>query len=153
MDSLVEQLLDAPQVRLYLAQVQAVLQDEERQRQHFYATLREDQKAEFINGAIIVHSPVKFRHNEASLDLATLLHAYVSTHQIGVVTHEKVLVTLTRNDYEPDIAFFGAATAASFTPDQLHFPAPDAGFAIPIRAIFDRHEHTATLRRILQADA
>lgn len=35
------------------------------------------------------------------------------------------MVSLTRNDYEPDICFFGQAKAAAFCPDQMHFPAPD----------------------------
>ncbi len=37
----------------------------------------------------------------------------------------EILISLTRNDYEPDICFFNAATAASFQPDQMRFPAPD----------------------------
>lgn len=35
------------------------------------------------------------------------------------------MVSLTRNDYEPDICYFGTAKAAAFTPDQMRFPAPD----------------------------
>jgi Uma2 family endonuclease len=36
-----------------------------------------------------------------------------------------MLITLIRNDYEPDICYFGPAKAQSFTPDQMKFPAPD----------------------------
>ena len=35
------------------------------------------------------------------------------------------MVSLTRNDYEPDICFFGVAKAAQLTPDQMRFPVPD----------------------------
>jgi Uma2 family endonuclease len=36
-----------------------------------------------------------------------------------------VLVTLTRNDYEPDICYFGLEKSQSFVPDQMKFPTPD----------------------------
>ena len=39
--------------------------------------------------------------------------------------HEKLLIALTRNDYEPDICFFTQEKAAAFAPDQMKFPAPD----------------------------
>jgi Uma2 family endonuclease len=45
-------------------------------------------------------------------------------HKLGWVGSEKVLISLTRNDYEPDLCFFDAATAAAFQPDQMRFPAP-----------------------------
>ena len=32
---------------------------------------------------------------------------------------------LNRNDYEPDICFFGSKKASAFTPSQSKFPAPD----------------------------
>lgn len=35
------------------------------------------------------------------------------------------MITLTRNDYEPDIVFFRSEQAALFQQDQLFFPAPD----------------------------
>jgi Uma2 family endonuclease len=35
------------------------------------------------------------------------------------------MISLTRNDYEPDIVFFAAAKASGFKSDQHRFPAPD----------------------------
>ena len=35
------------------------------------------------------------------------------------------MVSLTRNDYEPDICFFGNAKAKNFKAKQAQFPAPD----------------------------
>lgn len=35
------------------------------------------------------------------------------------------MISLTRNDYEPDICYFNAAKAADFMDDQRRFPAPD----------------------------
>jgi Uma2 family endonuclease len=43
----------------------------------------------------------------------------------AAIGHEKILVALTRNDYEPDVCFFSAAKARTFQPDQTVFPAPD----------------------------
>ena len=35
------------------------------------------------------------------------------------------MITLTRNDYEPDICFFRKDKSDNFTEDQVLFPAPD----------------------------
>ena len=54
-----------------------------------------------------------------------MLDTYVTTNHLGWVGFEKVMISLTRNDYEPDICFFAAETAATFYPEQMRFPAPD----------------------------
>ena len=72
-----------------------------------------------------MHSPVKLRHAIASENLFTLLKVFVRKHDLGSVFHEKILIVLNRNDYEPDICFFPSETAATFTPAQSKFPAPD----------------------------
>jgi Uma2 family endonuclease len=53
------------------------------------------------------------------------LKAYVNEHDAGWVGYEKVMISLSRNDYEPDIVFFGKEKAARLSPDQLQCPAPD----------------------------
>ena len=53
------------------------------------------------------------------------MDTYVSKHNLGYVGYEKVLVTLTRNDYEPDIVYFGPEKARTLEPEQTKFPAPD----------------------------
>jgi Uma2 family endonuclease len=45
--------------------------------------------------------------------------------ETGVVHDETSLVSLTRNDYLPDILFFTKEKAASFKPDTWKYPAPD----------------------------
>ena len=121
----IDELLQEPTLPLILQRLQAILDQEQERRQYFYDVVTEEQKAEFINGEIVVHSPVKLRHNRSSALLHRLLSAYVDTHELGFVGHEKVLITLTRNDYEPDVCFFGQAKARHFLPDQMKFPAPD----------------------------
>jgi len=65
-DSLVDQLMERPDAKLIVDEVSQILEAERRLRQHFYETVREDEKAEFINGEIFVHSPMKKRHDHVS---------------------------------------------------------------------------------------
>lgn len=121
----VEQLLQEPTLPSILRRLQELFEVEQARRQYFYDVVTEEQKAEFINGEIVVHSPVKLQHNSASSLLHRLLSTYVDLHQLGIVGYEKLLITLERNDYEPDVCFFGNAKADSFDPEQMQFPAPD----------------------------
>ncbi len=125
MTTILDQLLHSPRLSLYHEQIRAVLEEEHARRQAFYDTISEQVKAEFINGEVVVQSPAKFEHTDASGNLLVLLRTYVQIHNLGFVGYEKMLITLTRNDYEPDICFFDAAKAAQFTPKQMQFPAPD----------------------------
>ncbi|OQX96903.1 MAG: hypothetical protein B6I20_13830 [Bacteroidetes bacterium 4572_117] len=115
----------SPSAVLIFKSLQNYLEKEKKKRLHFYETVREDQKAEFINGNIIIHSSVMLRHSNVSFYLANLIHNYLSYKTIGVVHHEKLMIRLTRNDYEPDICFFNKEKADNFKADQLLFPAPD----------------------------
>ncbi len=124
-DQIIEQLMRSPRLPQVAQQLQAILQAEQQKRQRFYDEMTEEQQAEFSNGEIVVQTPVKWRHSQASQNLFALLQAYVQRRALGYVGHEKLLISLTRNDYEPDICFFGQAKASTFVPDQTRFPAPD----------------------------
>lgn len=123
--TLLDALLQSPRLSLYAQRIDDLLAAEAQRRADFWETMREDQKVEFINGEIIVHSPVKLRHNMAVKNLMVLLDAYVKRNKLGYVGDEKLLVSLTRNDYEPDICYFGSDKTEHFTPEQMRFPAPD----------------------------
>lgn len=125
MSQLLEQLLDAPDARLIIEQVQEELQREATQRQAFYDWIREDQKAEFINGEIILHSPVRRKHWKAVGMLNNLLHNYAIMNDLGEVATEKAMISLTRNDYEPDLCFWSKEKAAGFTDETMLHTAPD----------------------------
>jgi Uma2 family endonuclease len=121
----VQQLLRSPSLPMYVQQFQSLLAAEHEKRERFYKEMSEEHKVEFINGEIVMQSPAKLRHTMASQNLFMMLSLYVSKHHLGYVGHEKVLVTLTRNDYEPDICYFGLEKSQSFVPDQMKFPTPD----------------------------
>ncbi|MVM36912.1 Uma2 family endonuclease [Spirosoma sp. HMF3257] len=121
----VNDLLEAPDAKLVIERAQAILADEAQRRRAFREWLRDDIKAEFINGEVIMHSPVKRRHLDASKYLENLLQNFVLINDLGVVDSEKALVGLTRNDYEPDICYWNSETANSFEDDQMEHPAPD----------------------------
>ncbi len=121
----IQQLIHSPRLPMYVQTFQALLREEQKKRERFYAEMSEEQKVEFINGEVVVHSPVKLRHSIASQNLFTLLNIHVRKHQLGLVGYEKWLIALTRNDYEPDIVYFGPEKAQTFGLDQMKFPAPD----------------------------
>jgi Uma2 family endonuclease len=124
-DALLDALVKSPRLGHYVDHLTGMLADERRRRERFYDEMNEQVKQEFINGEVIVHSPVKLKHERASRSLLELLDIYVRRHELGYVAHEKLLICLTRNDYEPDVSFFGREKAATFTPNQMKFPAPD----------------------------
>jgi Uma2 family endonuclease len=119
------QLLKRPDLPLVIQQIETSLQDEAARRRAFWNWLDEDKKAEFINGKIILHSPVKSRHLAVSDKLSCLILPFVRLRRLGRVMIEKALISLTRNDYEPDLSFFSRERAEAFNDDQMLFPAPD----------------------------
>ena len=125
MNLTVEQVLKMPNAVLFERKVKAALEAEQKKRLHFYQIVDENKKMEFINGEIIFHSPVKLQHNSATKLLCGLLNAFVIKHDAGFIGIEKIMISLSRNDYEPDVCFFGSEKSAKFTPKQMRFPAPD----------------------------
>jgi len=59
-------LIASPELPHYVQQLREVLAREHTLRQKFHEEMTEEQKAEFINGQIILHSPVQRRHAMAS---------------------------------------------------------------------------------------
>lgn len=119
------ELLKRPDLPLVINSIELALREESTRRHEFRQWLDEDKKAEFINGEVVLHSPVKRRHIGVSRRLSGLLILHCSLKKIGEIMVEKATIGLTRNDYEPDICFFNSEKAAQFTEDQMIFPAPD----------------------------
>ncbi|KAA0994027.1 Uma2 family endonuclease [Dyadobacter sp. UC 10] len=122
---IVSDILNEPDAYFVVQAVIDVLNEERERRAKFYNDITEEDKIEFINGEIIVHSPVKMSHNAATGLLYRLLSIYVGKNQLGFVGVEKIMIKLTRNDYEPDICFFCKEKSIDFGKDQTLFPAPD----------------------------
>ncbi len=122
---LINRILSFPTAPQIVEQVHLALAAERQKREAFYNDITEYEKAEFINGEIVIHSPVKKEHNDASGRIYKLVDTYVNLHNLGYVGYEKVMVRLTRNDYEPDICFFALEKSQHFTEGQSLFPAPD----------------------------
>lgn len=103
-----------PRAAILAEQVKSTLEDEQAKRRHFCEIIEDNKKMEFINGEIIFHSPVKIEHNTATGFIYQLLNSFVLKHYLGFVGFGKILISLTRNDYESDVCFFGKAKAAKF---------------------------------------
>jgi Uma2 family endonuclease len=125
MDTILEQILKSSLLNEYSKIIQKKVENETQKRQLFYNEITEQQKAEFINGEIICHSPVKNQHSIASENLFVSIKEYLKIKKYGKVRHEKALIKLTRNDYEPDICFFKKEKSDKFTKKLLFYPIPD----------------------------
>ena len=60
----------SPKLEIYIEQINAARLSEKTARHQFLEKITEDDKAEFINGEVILHSPVKLSHNNCTLRLA-----------------------------------------------------------------------------------
>jgi Uma2 family endonuclease len=136
------QMKEHPNIVLLMEEVRALLDSEIQKRVEFRNLIHENVSAEFINGEIIYHSPSKRRHWKACANLVIKLGDFVKKNDLGEIGSEKVMIELTRNDYEPDIVFFNKEKASKFTDDQMLFPAPDfiAEIISPSTEKYDRNE-------------
>lgn len=122
---LLDALLDSPALPEILEEGRLALEREQALRAKFYEEITPETKWEFIQGEVVMHSPALNRHLAASEHLLALLSAYVRVHGLGLVRHEKAMTSFPRNDYEPDLMFFGIEKAGLIEPDTLRFPIPD----------------------------
>ena len=121
----VEELLASPTLPETVARLTSALAEERQRRAKFYGEITPDMKAEFINGEVIMHSPATNEHTVITGFIYNLLLNYANTHELGEVRIEKALCVFPRNDYEPDVVFFGPEKAATLSAKMLKFPVPD----------------------------
>lgn len=124
-ENAIEELKRSPRLAEIIAILQADLETEAINRQKFYEEMTPEQKVEFIDGQVVLHSPARNQHLDATMNIATLLKPFVEINDLGELKVEKCLVVFPRNDYEPDIVFFDKTKAASLKPDTMKFPVPD----------------------------
>ncbi|MFT5127832.1 MAG: Uma2 family endonuclease [Rhodothermales bacterium] len=121
----IEALRHSPLLPEIVTALQDQLAAEHEIRKLFYRDMTPEQRIEFIDGEVIMHSPARNQHLDVTKYVLTLLDAYVRVPQLGTVKVEKCLCVFPRNDYEPDVVFFGLEKMAGLAPDTLKFPPPD----------------------------
>lgn len=118
-------LLSRHDLPIIAASINSKLLDEQAARQRYRDQLTPSEKAEFIGGEVIVHSPARAKHLRVTERLIRLVGTFVETRDLGEAFTEKALISLTRNDYEPDVCFFRKNKASEFDSETMIFPAPD----------------------------
>ncbi len=122
---LIEPLKHSHRLPEALMILQETLAEDRRKRDQFIEGLSPSDKAEFIDGKVIMHSPARNRHLMVTGWIYRLLSTFVDSRKLGTVNMEKCLCLFSRNAYEPDIVFFGRDKASEFTWDTKTFPIPD----------------------------
>ena len=125
MTGLLEQVMQLPTLPEFVAELDMRLAAERERRRQFYEQIPDGAKWEFINGEIIMHSPDRVRHMAVRGRLERLLSSHVDAKALGTVLGEKGLCVFPRNDFMPDVIFFGPEKAATLEPNQLRLPVPD----------------------------
>lgn len=135
MESIIAQLLRSPKLNLYMEQIQTLLDEEYQKRTAFYELVTErlqkedhthaSYPAEFINGEIVYRTAEIREHTAAREHIYQLIKLHVDLHSLGETDSGTVLVSLTRNDYCPDVSFLGQEKARFFTSHSKRWPAPD----------------------------
>jgi len=124
-DRLIDPLRHSPQLPQAIAILQSELNAERKRRDQFYRDMTPEQKIEFIDGQVVLHSPARNKHLDVTMNVVQLLRTFVAIHKLGQVKCEKCLCVFPRNDYEPDVVFFGPDKSAFFSSDTMKFPTPD----------------------------
>ena len=130
LDELVSSVRHSPHLPQVVSVLQRQLEDERQRRRRFYEEMTPDQKVEFIDGEVVLHSPARAYHLEVTDRLKWLMESHVMVRGLGRVHTEKCLCVFPRNDYEPDIVFFGPEKNRTINRRTLKFPVPD--FAVEI---------------------
>ncbi|HFD40893.1 MAG TPA: Uma2 family endonuclease [Anaerolineae bacterium] len=91
----------------------------------FVAWCNEDVRAEYVDGEVIVHSPVSTRHSDLAGFLGSLLRLFVERHQIGKVLGPEIQVRLRPGVRRvPDLLFLSAERLEQVAPNHIE-GAPD----------------------------
>lgn len=122
---LVAPILHSPQLAEITQMLQRKLDDERRLRDKLYSDMTPELKIEFIDGEVVLHSPARNVHLDVTKWILKLLDTFVDVHSLGEVKSAKCLCVFPRNDYEPDVVYFGPAKAQTLQAGTMKFPIPD----------------------------
>ncbi len=118
-------IIKSPELPQLLDELNQFWADEQNRRLDFYNWVTPEMKAEFVEGEILVHSPVRSKHNIVLINIVTDAKNLLRKIKTGYLGVEKIMTRFTRNDYEPDICYFRAEKSKTFKDDQTIFPTPD----------------------------
>ena len=138
MKALLAPLKKQPNLRHLIDELESYWAEEQNRRLDFYNWVDPSMKAEFIDGEIIVHSPVIKRHNDITKNLLIIFEHFNIINELGFLGVEKIMCRFTRNDYEPDLCFFLHKNHPNFRSDQTIFPVPDFIVEILSKSTEDR---------------
>lgn len=124
-EQMISPIIHSPRLAEIAETLQRTLDEERRMRGKFYADMTPEIKIEFIDGEVVMHSPARNVHLDVTKWILKLLDTWVGLRGLGEVKSEKCLVVFPRNDYEPDVVFFGPEKAKSLQADTMKFPVPD----------------------------
>ncbi len=125
LDQLIEPIRHSPLLPRIVEELLQQIAREQQLRATFYAEMTPEQKVEFIDGTAVFHSPAKNRHVIATGCIFQAMNIFVIANRLGTVKSEKCLCVFPRNDYEPDVVFFGVEKSSRLNLDTLKFPVPD----------------------------
>lgn len=77
--------------------------------EEFFEMVGEDDKAELIDGEVVMASPASIEHGLVQAFLLTIMNLFVRHHQLGVVCGEQVAMRLGQNVFIPDVTFVAKA--------------------------------------------
>ena len=126
MPTVLEEILLSPELPAHFETIRQTLEAERARRERFYEEMDRgpEDRVYQMERSSCIHQP-RIVTPLPSQALECLLGAYVRKHLLGKVRSEKALIVMPRNDYEPDVLFYGSEKAEAITPDQMKYPPPD----------------------------
>lgn len=91
--------------------------------EEFFEIVGEDDKAELIDGEVVVASPASNDHENIHAFLMTVLRLFVRHHKLGEVRGEQMAMRLGQNVFIPDISFLLNAHQDRLEPGYIRGPA------------------------------
>ena len=88
-DQLIEPIRHSPLLPRIVEELLQQIAREQELRSRFYAEMTPEQKAEFIDGETIYHSPAKNRHVITTGLIFQAMNIYVISNRLGTVKSEK----------------------------------------------------------------
>ena len=119
--TIVDKILKNPDAIIIFSQLQTRITEEAKRRHEFREWLDEDKKAEFVNGEVIMHSPVKKKHSRVSKLLTRITGIYAEMRGLGAFLRQGFVVEFARGDWVEANAIVLRAPSLA---DQSYCPKP-----------------------------